>query len=42
MADEVQTPLITKDKRDMTVASELFEKKFQKYKTFGWRRLSYR
>ena len=32
MADEVQTPLITKDKRDMTVASELFEKNLKNVK----------
>ena len=32
MVDEVQTPLITKDKRDMTVASELFEKNLKNIK----------
>ena len=32
MADEVQTPLITKDKRDMTAVSELFEKNLKNIK----------
>ena len=32
MVDEVQTPLITKDKRDMTAVSGLFEKNLKNIK----------